>query len=278
MFYVGSTFVEGSHPLRGWTFAVPLLVILVVHEFGHYVFARHHHVDASLPYFLPFPYGLLGTFGAIITMRGRIKTKNALLDIGAAGPLAGLIVAIPILIIGLRLSPIKPIGTGELVEGQSLFYLAIKRIVVGPIPQNHDVFLHPTAFAGWAGLLMTMFNLVPVGQLDGGHVAYALFGEKQNRYSRWVRTSLLFVALIVGVFSAFYMYRIQPSWSAIGWALSEGKIWLFWWFVLWLMTRGDRAEHPPTDVSVLSKRRQFIAWITLILFVLLFMPKPLSVR
>ncbi|MBI2392761.1 MAG: site-2 protease family protein [Deltaproteobacteria bacterium] len=276
-FYVGADMAgETGHPLRGWTFAVPLLAILVTHEFGHWIQARRHQVEASLPYFIPFPWGLLGTFGAVISMRGRIRTRDALLDIGASGPLAGMVVAIPVLVFGLHLSKVMPIPEHGLDEGQSLFYLAVKRIVVGPIPDGHDVFLHPTAFAGWTGLLLTMLNLLPIGQLDGGHVAYSIFGPKQDRYSRIAHHSLLVVAAIVGMYWGIKALRAHASRSDVLWAFAEGKNWIFWWILLFFLTRGN--DHPPTQDGELSRKRKWVAWATLALFVLLFMPVPFRVH
>ena len=276
-FYVGALVVSDSgSPLRGWVFAVPLLAILVTHEMGHYLQARRHHVEASLPFFIPLPIPPLGTLGAVIAMRGRIKTRDALLDIGASGPIAGLIVAIPVLAIGLRLSTIEPIPLHGVDEGQSLFYLAMKRIVLGPIPAGYDVFLHPTAFAGWAGLLMTMLNLMPIGQLDGGHVAYSLFGPRQDRFSLRARYGLLVVALAVGGWSAFQAMRNHLPWSEVGWSLLKGGNWIFWFFLTWLLTRGGGAKHPPTEDARLSPIRRVVAWVTLLMFVALFMPIPLT--
>ncbi len=272
-FYVGAELVsDAGHPLRGWVYAVPLLAILVTHELGHWLFARRHQVDASLPFFLPLPLPPLGTLGAVISMRGRIRTRDALLDIGASGPLAGLAVAIPVLLIGLKLSKVEPIPPHGLDEGQSLLYLALKRVVLGKIPDGYDVFLHPTAFAGWAGLFMTMLNLLPIGQLDGGHVAYAIFGPRQDAYSRRVHDGLLVVAASVGAFYATLALRAHAPWSDVGAALFEGKNWIVWWVLLFLLTR--RGPHPPTENATLSRRRAVVAWATLLLFVLLFMPVP----
>jgi len=275
-FYVGAQSMPGTSRFRGWVFAVPLLAILVTHELGHWIQAKRHRVDASLPYFLPLPISPLGTLGAVINMRGRIRTRNALFDIGASGPIAGLIVTIPVLVIGLRLSTVEPIPAHGIDEGQSIFYLLLKRLVLGHIPSTHDVFLHPTAFAGWAGLFLTMLNLLPVGQLDGGHVAYALFGKKQDRYSSFVHWSLLGVALIVGIYSAMKALRIHAPWRDVGGALLEGKNWLIWFGLLWVLRRMGGAEHPPTEAGELSPARKAFAWATLALFVLLFMPIPFS--
>ncbi len=177
---------------QGWRFAVPLLAILVTHELGHYVLARRHRVPASLPMFVPFP-NQLGTMGAVISMHP-IGSRNALVDIGAAGPLAGLLLAIPITAVGLALSPVEPLTPGGLPRRP--LYSFLKRVVCGPIPHGYDVQLHPVAFAGWTGLFMTMLNLLPVGQLDGGHITYAL-GPRADRWSRWFIYALFGRALRV---------------------------------------------------------------------------------
>lgn len=262
--------------LDGWTFAVPLMAILFAHEMGHYVAGKIHRVDISPPYFIPVPFFLLGTMGAVIRMRGAIKTRNALLDIGAAGPLAGMVVALPVLIYGLHTSEVAPLsdhaGEEVFVEGRSLLYLAALHLLKGDIPAGHDIWLNPTAMAGWAGLLVTQINLIPVAQLDGGHVAYALFGKKQDRYSRWVHRALPVVGVLV---SAAY---VLPAWlrgeplDALGGEAMAGAHWLIWALVLLLMTRFAGAEHPPTGPEPLSPARKAIAIGTLVLFVLLFMP------
>lgn len=263
--------------LSGWTFAVPLMAILLVHEFGHYFAARLHRVDASLPYFLPLPIlSPFGTMGAVIAMRGRIRSRNALLDIGASGPLAGLLVAIPLLAVGLSLSDVgpNPIGGHYDQEGQSLLYLALKRLVVGPIPDGEDVHLHPTAIAGWAGLLVTMLNLLPWGQLDGGHVAYALFGRQQDRYARLFRIALVPLFLLN---AARFMVPVALGRSSLGWglAVSNSLFWLVWFVVLGFIARlSGGAAHPPTEDSELSPGRRVVAVVTLVFFVLLFMPTP----
>lgn len=262
--------------LSGWTFAVPLLAILLFHEFGHYIAARLHRVDASLPYFLPLPFlSPFGTMGAVIAMRGRIRSRNALLDIGASGPLAGLLVAIPVLAIGLALSPVGPNGGAHYVqEGQSLLYVALKRLVLGPIPDGQDVQLHPTALAGWAGFLVTMLNLLPWGQLDGGHVAYALLGPGHDRIARLFRAALLPLFLYN---AARFMLPVLNHRSELGWgfAFSNSVFWLMWYVVLGVIARASGgAAHPPTEPGELSPKRRVIAVVTLVFFVLLFMPTP----
>jgi membrane-associated protease RseP (regulator of RpoE activity) len=265
--------------LDGWTFAVPLLLILLFHEFGHWIAAKLHGVPASLPYFIPLPpIFLLGTMGAIIVMPQRIRSRNALLDIGAAGPLAGLVVAIPVLILGLSLSEVHPSAqTGYYQEGQSLLYWLLKRAVLGPIPEGHDVFLHETAFAGWAGLLVTMMNLLPWGQLDGGHVAYALLGERHHRIALWMRRGLL---LIFAYNLVQFMGPVLRGDSQLGYggAISNSTFWLMWFVVTGVLARlSGGHRHPPFEPGELSPVRRVVAVVTLLFFVLLFMPTPLAV-
>jgi membrane-associated protease RseP (regulator of RpoE activity) len=267
--------------LQGWLFAVPLLSILLAHEFGHYVAARIHRVDASLPYFIPLPFiSLLGTAGAVITMRGTIRSRTALLDIGAAGPLAGMVVAIPVLAIGLSLSEVGPVpASGYELEGQCLLYSALKYAVLGPIPAGYDVNLHPTALAGWAGLLVTMLNLVPVGQLDGGHIAYALFGELQDRLGELVRFALLGLVLYNLV---RFVGPVMLGTSSLDYVTAIGNS-MFWfvWFALITLLKNlsgtERGEHPKVAPGELGPVRRGVAAGCLVLFVLLFMPTPLAV-
>lgn len=263
----------------GWPFAVPLLLILLFHEFGHWIAARVHGVPASLPYFIPLPpkLTLFGTMGAVILMPERIRSRKALLDIGAAGPLAGMLIAIPTLVIGLQLSEVKPqLPGGYLQEGQSLLYWLMKRLVLGPIPEGYDVYLHPTAFAAWTGFFITMINLLPWGQLDGGHIAYALLGERHHTVARWVRNALplLFLYnLAVFVLPVLRGISEMPLWMAVG----NSLFWLLWFGITGLMGRFfGGAEHPPCEPGELSTGRKWMAVGSLILFVLLFMPTPLT--
>jgi membrane-associated protease RseP (regulator of RpoE activity) len=287
VFYAGASYDGKIHPDEGWLatlkalpqgyrFALPLLGILLFHEFGHFIAARAHRVDASLPFFIPFPhYSPLGTMGAVISMRGRIRSRNALLDIGASGPLAGLAVAIPVLAYGLSQSRVGPADAHGLMEGQSLFYLVMKRVVLGPMPADYDVFLGPMAFAGWGGLLVTALNLIPIGQLDGGHIAYALFGPKQNRVARVLHLALL------GMF-AFNLIRFSlpvlrsHDLDQLWMAFSNSLSWLIWFIVLGVLMRVSGRDHPPTEPGELSPVRKGIAVVSLILFVLLFMPSPMT--
>ena len=290
VFYVGAVYSIPDDPrsfveqildfqflIRGAPFAVPLLAILVTHEFGHFFAARFHRVPASFPYFIPFPLPPFGTMGAVIAMRGAIRSRNALLDIGASGPLAGLVVAIPALIWGLANSQVNPHGvSGYTQEGQSLLYWFLKRVVVGPIPEGYDVWLHPTAFAGWAGLFLTMINLMPWGQLDGGHIAYALIGERHHRFADWFHRGLL------GLFAVNLAHFVLPvllkrSDLELGMAIGNSTFWLVWFVVLMVIgTLSGGSRHPPYEPGELSPLRKVVGWFSLLLFLLLFMLTPFA--
>jgi membrane-associated protease RseP (regulator of RpoE activity) len=261
---------------RGWPFAVPLLCILLAHEFGHYIAARIHRVPASLPFFIPLPaLSPFGTMGAIIAMRGRIRSRAALLDIGAAGPIAGMVIALPVLAIGLHWSTIGPNPASNYAqEGQSLLYLLMKRVFLGPIPTGMDAQLSPTASAGWVGFLITMINMLPWGQLDGGHIAFALLGERQHRIARGVRHFLL--ALFAYNLLKFCVpVALHKSSMSYGFAIGSSLFWLVWYgftgIIAWV---SGGADHPPFEPSELGPLRRVIAWASLVMFVLLFMPTP----
>ncbi len=229
--------LEGS--ARVWAdalaFSLALLAILGAHEMGHYVLARWHRVDATLPYFIPLPIIGVGTLGAVIRIRGRIPHRNALVDIGAAGPLAGLAVAVPVLLWGLSHSTVvdAPVvesvfpgenslwvllrelftwimaeithapqapavyGAPRMLFGDSLLLQALTWLSLGPLPAGKDVVAHPVVIAGWFGLLVTLLNLLPVGQLDGGHLAFAVLGPR----ARWVGKAVALVLLGLTVFA-----------------------------------------------------------------------------
>jgi membrane-associated protease RseP (regulator of RpoE activity) len=258
--------------------AVSLLGILLVHELGHYIAARLHRVPASPPYFLPLPLvGLFGTLGAVITMNDRIRSRKALLDVGAAGPIAGMLVALPVLFLGLRLSELTPRSTGHYIqEGQSILYWLMKRLVFGPIRADQDVQLHPMAFAGWGGLFLTMINLLPWGQLDGGHIAFALFGKAQHRFARWFRRGLL-LAFAYNV-SVFVVPALRGhSTQTLGEAAMNSAFWLIWYGITGGMARLSGEDHPPFEPGPLGLGRKIIAVGCLVLFVLLFLPTPVAV-
>lgn len=304
--YVGAGLEGSAEPLRelwrGWVFSVPLLTILLSHELGHYVVGRLHGVDISPPYFIPIPFSL-GTFGAVIQLRERVRSRNALMDIGAAGPIAGLVVGIPILLYGMHLSDVGELGPPEgntLLEGHSILYEILLYVMKGPIAPGDDIHLSSTALAGWVGLLVTSINLVPFGQLDGGHIAFALFGPKQHRVSRWVLRVLPVLALGV---SAYYAWVAAQALGHFSWTHAfAGSHWLVWAVLLGFMTRIGRnqlrraaedpdlrpgvealgdpelaALHPPFDPGTLTPARKALGVLCLGLFVLLFMPSMMRV-
>ncbi len=284
-FYVGASRVLGRPPasfdeiLTGWVFSVPLMAILLAHEFGHFFAGMYHRVDVSPPYFIPVPFFLLGTLGAVIQIRERIRSRNALLDIGAAGPLCGMVVAVPVVIYGLATSPVQPLPETEyFIEGRSILYLAILHGLKGTIAAGYDVSLSPTALAGWAGLLVTMINLLPFGQLDGGHIAYALMGPRQNRVSKLVMRMLPFVAVLIGLAYGVPSYLEGVRGDRLMYEVAAGMHWLVWAGVLWLLTRATGPGHPPTEDTELTPGRRMIGWFTLSLFVLLFMPSWIRVQ
>jgi membrane-associated protease RseP (regulator of RpoE activity) len=222
---------------RAAQFAGALTVILLAHEFGHYVAARIHKVDASLPFFIPLPrLSPFGTMGAVIQMRGTIPTRRALLDIGASGPLAGLVFAIPLYAWGVAHSRVimpDELPSGPTVElGTSLLTRGLDALFAPHVPEGGDILLSPVAFAGWAGMFVTMINLLPVAQLDGGHVAYALFGPRQNRIAEWVHRSLLaFFFVSLASFVARDLRAGLGLWH-IGRHVNNALLWLVWFELL----------------------------------------------
>jgi membrane-associated protease RseP (regulator of RpoE activity) len=243
--------------LRGWPFALSILLILGAHEMGHYFAARRHNVPVTLPFFIPMPWSYFGTLGAFIQLRGPVTNRRALFDVGAAGPLAGLVFAVPVLLYGLATSDLGTIASGQAYEGNSLLYLLAKLLVFGRIlPGNGvDVYLNQVAWAGWVGLFVTGLNLLPVGQLDGGHVSYALFGER-SRLFLW--PTILALALIV-------VYSWRQGAPALTWVL-----WIFL-----LLSFGRVHARPLEDITPLDPRRRALAIFTLALFFLCFVPLPL---
>ncbi|MCS6296159.1 MAG: site-2 protease family protein [Nitrospira sp.] len=238
---------------KGIPFAATLLGILVTHELGHYVLSRLHGVPTSLPLFVPGLPHFVGTFGAIIRMRAPLTDRRALFDIGVAGPIAGFVVAVLALVIGLRLSTVVPIqGNYGMHLGEPLLLQFASWVVIGPLSPTADVILHPVGFAAWFGLFITSLNLLPIGQLDGGHVAYALLGERQ----RSVAVALIPILMLFG-------------W--IGW-----KGWFLWVGLAGLMG----LAHPPVrnPGRELGAARVLIGWIALLIFAVTFSWEPFILR
>jgi len=265
----------------GLPFAVSFLAILLAHEFGHYLAGRFHGTKVTLPYFIPFPLSQLGTMGAFISIKELPKNRRVMLDIGLAGPLAGLAVAIPVLILGISLSEVHQLPTalaaqqGLSLEGNSILYLLIKYLVKGellpqpvsyggmspwlywlryfftgtPIPWGgRDVLLHPIAWAGWAGLLITALNLIPAGQLDGGHIMYILLGKNARKLVPFILAALFLLGL---------------AWSG----------WWFWAFLILLF--GRFYMEPLDQITRLDPPRKALATLGVIIFILVFVPVPL---
>lgn len=259
---LAGSYQEGGDPLhrpgdlvKGMPFSFTLMAILFVHEMGHYVTSKYYGVKTTLPYFIPGPWAPfgIGTFGAFIRMRSPILRKNALLDIGAAGPIAGFVVSIAAVAVGLYSSKIVEIEEGNalLRLGDPLMFNFLAYFLGKVPPAGYDVALNSVAFAGWFGLFVTSLNLLPIGQLDGGHIAYALLGRKQ----RFLSIGMVVILIILG---------------ATGWA---------GWYVWAVLTSFLGLHHPPIiDEDVpLDLKHQLIGWGSILLFIVTFMPVPFKV-
>jgi membrane-associated protease RseP (regulator of RpoE activity) len=262
----------------GPVFAATLMGILTCHEFGHYIAGRLRGVDVSLPYFIPMPPVLtFGTLGAVIRMRKPIEQRDALFDVGAAGPIAGLVVAIPLLVIGLSLSQIGPLKPDDMIEGNSILYALLKYAVFGRwLPGNGvDVQLHPMASAAWVGLLVTMINLMPIGQLDGGHIAKAALGNAHEVWSARLHRALPVIGFVVGGVMVFAARDAGKSWlGALSYAKAGVIPWVIWTLLLGWMRRQAGEYHPPVGETPLSPWRRRAALGMLILFLMIATPVP----
>ena len=261
----------------GLPFSAALMSILLSHEMGHYILGRRRGVAVSLPFFIPIPFGLVGTMGAVIRMPKAVEDRDALVDIGAAGPIAGLVVALPVLALGIHFSAVQTAGEG-LLEGNSIIYWLLKYAIKGQwLPSaGLDVALHPVAWAGWVGLLVTMINLLPIGQLDGGHLAFAYFGDRHDRVSAQLHRALLPLAVGASLYSS-YELSTKLGWRlALSAGVSAGMPWAIWWLLLRLMRRaGGGRYHPPVGAQPLSPSRRRLCIAVLVIFVLIFIPIPL---
>lgn len=244
-----------SFYLNGLWYSGTILAILGCHEMGHYVACRYYQVDASLPYFLPAPLPLTGTLGAFIRIRARIPSKIALFDIGIAGPIAGFVVAVPALFLGLWLSQVERLPeTFSGVElGEPLLFQAAAALVWGDVPDGMSINMHPMAFAAWFGLLATALNLFPIGQLDGGHIAYAVLGR---------RSSLITFAMLA---------------VAVGLTFVSSS-WMVWTLLMLVMLFVIGPHHPPTlnDEVPLGTPRLLLAGFGLVMLVVCFTPAPIE--
>lgn len=250
-------FSEASFYLKGLWYSLTVLAILGCHEMGHYVACLRYGVDATRPYFLPAPPPFLtGTFGAFIRIRSRFPSKVALFDIGIAGPIAGFVVAVPSLVAGLMMSSVVRLpadSSGLISLGEPLLFRGVAWLVFGDVPDGYSINMHPMAFAAWFGLLATALNLLPAAQLDGGHIAYAVLGQR----ARLVTIGTVLAVVLLNTLS-------------FSWAL--------WAALLILMVRIVGLGHPPTldDHTPLDSTRLWLALFALIMLVVCFTPVPIE--
>jgi len=246
---------EPARFTAGLPYALALMTILGAHEMGHYVTARRYGMRVTLPYFIPIPFAL-GTFGAFIQLRSPSPSRRALFDVGIAGPLAGLVVAVPALLVGLPLSTVTATAGGPGLHlstdaGASVLLTLIARVAIpDALAEGHVLVLHPLAFAGWLGLLLTALNLLPIGQLDGGHMADAMFG---TRASRTVGTVAMVVLVLLGLF----------VWSGL----------LYWAFIAFFIA-GGKGLPPINDVTELDSSRRALGVFAFALLVAILLPVP----
>lgn len=279
----------------GLAYSLSLLLVLGSHEFGHFFYALKHRVKATLPYFIPFPVvpGMLnfGTFGAVIRTKTPVPSRKAMFDIGVSGPIVGFIVSVAILIFGFTHLPSKeylihihpnydfatntvPGSEGiPLAFGNTILFRALEMIFTNPhkgfVPPMTEIYHYPFLCVGWFGLFVTAMNLLPVGQLDGGHMIYAMFGTAHRKIAR----VFFFIILLIGLLGLLplipksfgLLSNIQLGWTG----------WLFWCAILFFVIKLD---HPPVlDESPLDTKRKIIGWLTILIFVVSFSPNPLTI-
>jgi len=250
---VVSTLLHPGVILPGLQFSLPLMIILLAHEMGHYLTCRRHRLDATLPYFLPLPIPLgIGTLGAFIRIRTPIASKRELLDVGAAGPIAGFVATLPFLVVGIALSdPVAKLPeTGYILYGDPLLFKALGWLIHPEVAAGGDLFIHPTGFAAWVGLLVTALNLLPFGQLDGGHITYAMFGA-------WHR---------------------RAAWPLLAVLVGLGFVWTGWWiWAVIALVMGVRHPRVLDEDYPLDSARMRVGWLCLLIFVLCFTPQPITI-
>ena len=243
---VASTLIVG-----GPAYSFGIILILLGHEMGHYFMSRRYGIKATLPFFLPFPLPPFGTLGAVIRMESTVSSRKALFDTGVAGPFTSLLLSIPAIVIGLRLSEVIPtsqIKEGALRLADPLLFSFIQRLVMGEVQQGYDILIHPIGYAGWVGLFVTALNLLPVGQLDGGHIAYALFGRKS-------RAIFLIAIAVMAFITVFY----NPGWFLL---------------LILIILFGFRHPAPLDDQTPLDGKRKFMGGLAFLAFLLSFTPAP----
>jgi len=243
---VASTWIVG-----GPAYSFTIILILLGHEMGHYLMSRRYGIRATLPFFLPFPLPPFGTLGAVIRMESTVSSRKTLFDTGVAGPFTSLILSIPAIVIGLKLSKVVPVShikEGVLRLADPLLFSFIQRLVLGEVSENYEIFLHPVGFAGWVGLFVTSLNLLPIGQLDGGHIAYGLFGRRS-------RIIFLIAIVVMAFITVFY----NPGWFLL---------------LILIILFGFRHPPPIDDTTPLDWRRKIMGGVAFLAFFLSFTPAP----
>jgi Zn-dependent protease len=283
---IGTTTLAGLIQFGSWgsafAYSLPLMAILIAHEMGHFVAAKIHGVQASLPYFVPLPLPP-GTLGAIISMKeGGTASPRKLLDIGAAGPLAGLLVCIPVLVYGVATSKVENLAalgvdpSSIQTEGNSILYLLLKYALKGQwLPSaGIDLEMNATCQAGWFGLFVTVLNLLPIGQLDGGHVAAAyLGGERHEKWSARLHRALPYVGFVVALYIAVMARRHGGGPASVWYGVYSGVSWVVWFGLLYWLKRMTKGRyHPPVDDDPLGPGRRAFVWLMAVVYLLIFMP------
>jgi membrane-associated protease RseP (regulator of RpoE activity) len=243
--------ILSTYFIGGFIYSLAILSILVAHETGHYLASRKYGVPSSLPYFIPFPLPPFGTLGAVIRTKGTIPHRKALFDIGSAGPLCGLALAIPAVVVGLLLSDVVNVSqpvANSFSLADSPFFTFLQRLTIGVTPPGTDLILHPIGYAGWVGLFITSLNLLPTGQLDGGHIIYALFGKRSKIIFRLTLVCMTLISLIYNV----------------GWLL----------LVIILLFIGYKHPPPLDDITPLDWRRKAVGVFAFVIFFTAFTPIP----
>lgn len=258
--------------IMGLPFSGTLLLILGIHEMGHYLTSRHWKVRATLPYFIPFP-SFIGTLGAVIKIRSPIPNRRALMDIGASGPLAGFVVALLALVVGLHLSAIVPVSTfagGGISFGNSILGGWLSHQIIGDLPDGYAIYDHPIFVAGWLGLFVTALNLMPLGQFDGGHIVYAFGGGKVHALVS--KMALVTLGALWALGPPYDWLYAQHGFST--WLDTRWPGWLIW--LLIALALGRRHSPPDDPHLALDPFRKLMGYVSLVIFLLCFVPRPIS--
>jgi membrane-associated protease RseP (regulator of RpoE activity) len=274
--------------LKGLPYSISIMLIISFHEFGHYFAAKYHKIRVTLPYYIPFPptpyFINFGTMGAVIRTRQRIYSRKAMFDIGVAGPIAGFVVCLAILIYGfthvqgidyiLSIHPdyLEPeFGKGglQLVFGDSILFAALRELFTSPdsfFPPMTEIYHYPYLCTGWFGLLITSMNMIPVGQLDGGHISYTMFGDDNSYKLSVIAFLFLFIFGLIGIVDTTMEFGLGIGWSG----------WLFWSLILYFVIK---LKHPPVpDPVPLNKGRMIVGYIALLIFIISFSPAPIGLN